>query len=130
MVDVLRKEMKLPFDDAVKAVEKAATDAGFMVMMSKPIHDVFKQKLGVDYPKYTMLCVCGADIAKAALDVSKDVGALFPCSFVVYEDKGKVFVMHVSTMKSAVELKLAPADKMKPVIEESSKRTKKVWDKI
>ncbi len=130
MVEVLKKEMKLPFDDAVKAVEKAASEAGFMVMMVKPIHEVFKQKLGVDYPKYTILCVCGADIAKMALDVSKDVGALFPCSFVVYEDKGKVFAMHVSTMKSAVELKLAPADKMKPVIDEAGKRTKKVWDKI
>ncbi|MBN2150160.1 MAG: DUF302 domain-containing protein [Candidatus Lokiarchaeota archaeon] len=130
MVEVLKKELALPFDDAVKAVEKAATEAGFMVMMVKPIHEVFKQKLGVDYPRYTMLCVCGADIAKMALDAAKEAGALFPCSFVVYEDGGKVYAMHVSTMKSAVELRLAPAGAMQPAIEEAGKRTRKVWERI
>ncbi len=131
MVEVLRKELSEGFDEAVQKIEQTCNDEGFTVMMTKSVDKIFAKKLGVkNYPRYTFILACAAPIAKMALDVSKDVGTIFPCSFVVYEDEGKIFAAHTSIMRIAAETGLAPKDKMASVIEETSKRVYKVWDKI
>ena len=131
MVDVLRKQVPYAFDEAIAKVEQACKDEGFGLLLTKNIDEVFKKKLGLDdYPRFTLVLACAPELAKAALDVSKDVGTLFPCSFVVYEDEGKIFVMHASIMKAAAETGLAPKDVMAPVIEMTGKRVHKVWDSI
>jgi len=130
MVDILKKELNMDFDEAVKHVEKIVIEEGFSHMLTKPIHSIFKQKLGINYPKYTIILACAPELAKGALDVSKNVGLLFPCSFVVYEDEGKVFVAHTSIMKVAVEASLADKDAMAPVIEMTGKKVHVAWDKI
>jgi uncharacterized protein (DUF302 family) len=130
MVDVLRKESSDSFDDTVLKLEKVLADEGFGHLLTKGIDKIFKQKLGVDYSRYTFVLACAPELAKMALDASKDVGTLFPCSFVVYEDAGKVMVAHTSIMKAASELGLGPEDAMASVIEETGKRIRKVWEKI
>ena len=131
MVEALKKKLEMDFDDAVKHVETIVKEEGFSVLMTKPIHAIFKEKLGVEgYPRYTMICACGAKLAKAALDISKNVGFLFPCSFVVYEDVGEIYVAHVSIMKIAPEIGLAPADEMQPVIEMTSEMVQRAWSRF
>lgn len=130
MVDVLKKEVTCSFDDAVKKVENACVSEGFGHLLTKNIDSVFKDRLGVDYSRYTFILACAPELAMMALNVSKDVGTIFPCSFVVYEDQGKVMVAHTSIMKIASEVGLASKEGMKPVIEETGKRVRKVWDKI
>ncbi|MHA1137320.1 MAG: DUF302 domain-containing protein [Candidatus Thorarchaeota archaeon] len=131
MVDVLRKESSYSFDETVKRVEEACVSEGFGLLLTKGIHDILKQKRGIDdYPKLTAIMVCNPDLAKTALDISKDMGTIFPCSFTVYEEEGKVKVAHTSIMKLGVEVSLAPQEAMKELIEETGKRIKKVWEKI
>ena len=131
MVEVLRKELSEGFDEAVQKIEQTCNDEGFTVMLTKSVNEIFAKKLGVkNYPRYTFILACAAPIAKMALDVSKDVGTIFPCSFVVYEDEGKIFAAHTSIMRIAAETGLAPKDKMASVIEETGKRVHKVWNKI
>lgn len=130
MVDVLKKEVSLDFDAAVKRVEEACTSEGFGLLLTKAIDKVFKEKLGVDSSRYTFVLACAPELAKMALDASKNVGTLFPCSFVVYEEDGKVIVAHTSIMRAASELGLATKESMEPVIEETGKRVSKVWARI
>ncbi|MFX0207332.1 MAG: DUF302 domain-containing protein [Candidatus Hodarchaeota archaeon] len=134
MVNIIQKEISMAFDDAVKHVEKIVVEAGFTILMTKAIDEVIKKKLGLDhYPKYTTILACGADLAKMALDVSKKVGTLFPCSFVVYEKEhleGKVVVAHVSIMKIASELGFASSQALAPVIAATSARVQALWQKI
>ncbi|TXT57063.1 MAG: hypothetical protein BAJATHORv1_20663 [Candidatus Thorarchaeota archaeon] len=131
MPDVLRKQVDMSFEEAVKRVHEALEAEEFSHLLTKGVHEIFKKKLGVEnYTKTTFVLACAAPLAKMALDVSLDVGLLMPCSFLVYEDEDKVYVAHVSIMKAAVILDLAPADKMQPVIEETKKRIGKVWDRI
>ncbi|NWF94899.1 MAG: DUF302 domain-containing protein [Candidatus Thorarchaeota archaeon] len=131
MVDVLRKELRVSFDEAVKRVETACTDEGFGLLATKNLDQIFRERLGVtNYPRYTMVLACAPQLAKMALDVSKDVGTLFPCSFVVYEENNRVFVAHTSIMKTAVETGLATAEAMRPVIDATSKKVRAVWDRI
>lgn len=131
MVDVLRKEVPYGFDEAVKKVEDACVSEGFGLLLTKGVHDIFKQKLGIDeYPKYTAILVCNPGLAKKALNISKDMGTIFPCSFTVYEEEERVIVAHTSIMKLGVEAGLATQDEMADLIEETSNRIRKVWDKI
>ena len=130
MVDYLKKVVDVSFDEAVKKVKEAAESEGFGVMLVKSISDIFKKKLGIDYPKYTIILACKPQYAKGALDASIHMGLLFPCSFVVYEEDGNVIVSHISIMKIGPEIGLAPADKMAPVIKMTGEGVHKVWDKI
>ncbi|MFX0170813.1 MAG: DUF302 domain-containing protein [Candidatus Hodarchaeota archaeon] len=131
MVDILRKEIEMSFDDGVKLIEKIMIEEGFSVLLTKDIDVVIKTKLGIsEYPRYTTILGCGPELAKMALDVSKDVGLLFPCSFVVYEEEGKVIVAHVSIMKIAAEINLASADALAPVIALTGEKVQAVWQKI
>jgi uncharacterized protein (DUF302 family) len=131
MVDILKKELKMDFESAVKHVENTVKEEGFSVMLTKDIDAIFKERLNIkNYPRYTIILVCGAKFAKAALDVSKNVGLLFPCSFVVYEEDKKIFVGHSSIMKIAAEIGFAPADKMQPVIKMTGEAVNRCWERF
>ncbi|MFQ6125152.1 MAG: DUF302 domain-containing protein [Candidatus Heimdallarchaeota archaeon] len=134
MVNILRKQISMAFDDAVQHVEKLVVEAGFTILMTKAIDEVIKNKLGLDdYPRYTIILVCGPDLAKMALDASKNVGTFFHCSFVVFEEEhleGKAVVAHVSIMKLASELRFASPQALAPVIAETSARVQALWQKI
>lgn len=127
---ILRKELAMSFDDAVNHVESLVVDGGFTILLTKGMHEMFKKKLDIDYPRHTFILACNAELAKMAMDASTDMALVMPCSFVVSEEKGKVIVSHTSIMKMGVELGFAPEDTMQPVIEETSKRVHKVWDRI
>ncbi len=131
MVEVLKKEVKYPFDEAVERVRELASEE-FSILLVKSIDEVIRKKLDLpNYPvKYTTILACGPELAKMALDVSMDVGALMPCSFTIYEEDGRVFVSHVSIMKIAAETGIADSEKMEPVVRKTGKKVKKVWDKI
>ncbi len=130
MPEILRKELEMDFDDAVKHVESLVVEGGFTILLTKGMHDMFKKKLGIDYPKRSFILACSADLAKKAMDISKDMSLVMPCSFVVAEEDGKVVVTHSSIMKMGVELGFAPAEPMQPVIKETEQRVHVVWDKI
>ncbi|MEM2142518.1 MAG: DUF302 domain-containing protein, partial [Candidatus Thorarchaeota archaeon] len=83
-----------------------------------------------NYPRFTMILACSPRLAKMALDVSKDIGTLFPCSFVVYEEEQNVFVAHTSIMKTAVEIGIASRDRMEPVLAETSRGIQAIWERI
>ncbi len=130
-MDILLKEVSMNFEKAVEKLQDACANNGFSVLATKNLDKIFKKALDLDeYDRYTFVLACSPSLAKMALDVSKKVGLLFPCSFVVYEEDGKVFVGHASIMKAAVELGLAPEDDMAPVLEETGKRIGKVWDDL
>ncbi len=131
MVEPIIKESKTNFDDTVKLIEELLDAEGFALMASKNIDEVIKNKLGVkDYSRYTIILACKPELAKAALDVSKMSGFLFPCSFVVYEEDDKVNIGHISIMKIIPDIGIAPLSKMAPVIEETGGYIGKIWEKL
>ncbi|MCW4041910.1 MAG: DUF302 domain-containing protein [Candidatus Bathyarchaeota archaeon] len=131
MVEILKKEVAMDFETAVRHVENAITSADMSVLLTKSIDEILRKKLGLnEYPRYTMILACAPHLAKMALDVSMDIGNLFPCSFVVYEENGKVMVSHLSIMKVAVEAGLAPAQVMESVIQQTSDAVHVAWIKI
>ena len=121
----------MDFESAVEYVENRVVQGGFNVMLVKSIDEIIETKLGLNnYPKYSIILACAPEFAKMALDVSKLNGLLFPCSFVVYENDGKVMVGHISIMKISTMIGLTESEEMDEVIEKTGNAIDLIWEKI
>ncbi len=77
MVDVLRKEFAMGFDEAVERVERIVKEEGFSVLLTKSIDEIMKKKLGLaDYPRYTIILGCAPELARKSLIFSLSLNRL------------------------------------------------------
>ena len=122
-----KREVPLPFGEAVEKVRGELTKEGFGVLTEIDVKASLKEKLGLDYDNYLILGACNPPFALKALQAEKDIGLLMPCNVIVYEDGGKVFVsavMPTVAMRVVGNTSLAEAGK---TVEE---KLKKVVDNV
>lgn len=131
MIEPLKKELHMDFKEAKEHITSILKEEGFSVLLSKDIDEILINRLNIkEYPKFTMILACNPILAKMGLDVSPNVGSLYPCSFTLYEESGKLFVSHISIMRIAKEIGLADSVAMDQVIEKTSKIIHKAWDRL
>jgi uncharacterized protein (DUF302 family) len=73
------------FDDTIRLVTESLKAKGFGVITEIRMHDKFKEKLNVDFKKYTILGACNPSYALKALTMEDKIGAMLPCNFLVIE---------------------------------------------
>lgn len=86
------KKTDLLFDETLAKVEKELKNEGFGILTRIDVRDKFKEKLGIDFPKYQILGACNPKMAYQALNAEWNVGLLLPCNVIVYEKEGKTWV--------------------------------------
>src|SRR5664280_999555 len=79
------KTMSLSFDEAIIRVTDVLKSEGFGIISEIRMHEKLKEKLGVDYKKYTILGACNPGYAYKALQVEDKIGTMLPCNIVVQE---------------------------------------------
>ena len=94
-----------PFADAAGQVRGALQAQGFGVLTEIDVQATLKQKLNVDFRRYTILGACNPPLAHRALSANLEVGLLLPCNVTVYEDGDGAVVTAVNpvTMLGALQ---------------------------
>lgn len=72
-----------PYENALERVVAALKEEGFGILTRIDVHEVFKQKLGVDFRPFTILGACNPPLAFKALTSRGDAGLMLPCNVVV-----------------------------------------------
>lgn len=109
-----RAVLDMDHEEAVEHVRTVFEDAGFGIPVEFSPSDLLNEKLekgsGPDArDPYYVLGACNPAVADAALDVTQDIGGLFPCNVIVRElEPGRQEVYHVSIMRIARLVGLAP----------------------
>jgi uncharacterized protein (DUF302 family) len=94
-----RRELDVPFEEAVRLTRAALADEGFGVLCEIDIKEKLKEKLGIDFRKYVILGACNPPLAFEALQEEIDLGLLLPCNVVVYEQDSKTIVGAIDATK-------------------------------
>lgn len=113
-------------DAAIDRVTKALADEGFGVITRIDMDETFRAKLGVEFPRYTILGACNPKMAHSAVSAVPEIGLLLPCNITVeaVEDGTRVRIPDVHEMLGGAGLPAAPA--LKELAEDAGARLKRV----
>lgn len=99
------KTLKVPFEDAIKHVTEGLRANGFGVITEIPMHLKLKEKLDVDFKKYTILGACNPSYAFKALQLEDKIGTMLPCNFlVIQQEHGVVEVAAINPVASMMAI--------------------------
>lgn len=121
------KTINLPFEQTIEKVTAELKKEGFGVLTTIDVKETLKQKINVDFKKYTILGACNPPIAHKALLAEEELGLLLPCNVIVYEKDNKTMV---SVFDPMVMTRIIENDKMKPIAAEVQEKLKRVLKAI
>jgi len=121
------KTLDMPFDQAIEKVTEELKKEGFGVLTSIDVKEILKQKINVDFKKYTILGACNPPIAHKALQEEEELGLLLPCNVIVYEKDNKT---NVSFFDPMVMTWVIDNDNMKPIAGEVKEKLQKVLEAL
>ena len=89
----IAKTVAYSFEAAITKVTERLKEQGFGILTEIDVKSTLKEKIDVDFRRYTILGACNPPFAHKALQAELNVGLLMPCNVIVYEtDDGKVQV--------------------------------------
>ena len=121
------KSVDLSFEDTINKVTEELKKEGFGVLTTIDVKETLKNKIDVDFKKYTILGACNPPFAHRALLAEEEIGLLLPCNVIVYEkeDKSAVSFFNPSLMTKVVE-----NDALNPIADEVKEKLQRVFDSV
>ena len=101
MAYYISKKLKTDFNSAIEKVTETLKEEGFGIISTIDIQQKLKEKLDVDFRKYTILGACNPGFAYEALKTEDKIGTMLPCNVVVQElGDGEVEVAAINPIDS------------------------------
>jgi uncharacterized protein (DUF302 family) len=113
------------YENAIEQVTAALKEQGFGVLTSIDVKATLKNRLDVDFRKYTILGACNPPLAHRALTAEPAVGLLLPCNVVVYEDEAQGGAI-VSLVDPLAMMGFVDNPALTPIASEARARLEKV----
>ena len=111
----ISKKIDATFEQAVDRVRESLEIEGFGVLSEINIHDKLKEKLNVNFRRYTILGACNPSYAYKALLNEDKIGTMLPCNVIIQElSKNEVEVAAIDPIASMMAVEnpqLAPIAK-------------------
>ena len=99
------KKIKGSFDEAKAKLTESLQKQGFGIITSIDLKETFKNKLGVDFRRYTILGACNPKFAHQVVSIDPQVGLMLPCNVVVQEhQEGEIEISAVNPMERIGQL--------------------------
>ncbi|KDE58178.1 hypothetical protein EL22_06580 [Halostagnicola sp. A56] len=103
--------LEMDHEEAIEHTREVFEAEGFGVPAEFSPSDLLNEKVDADRDPYYVLGACNPAVADRVLDVTEQMGGLFPCNVVIWQESpGRQVVYHVSIMKIARLLGIAPDD--------------------
>ena len=93
-------EVPWEFDEALERTRSALQAEDFGIISEIDIQQALKEKIGVDFRRYTILGACNPTLAHEALRLEDKVGTMLPCNVVVQETSEGVEVAAIDPVAS------------------------------
>jgi uncharacterized protein (DUF302 family) len=88
------------FDDVIGRTREALKTQGFGIISEIDIQATLREKIGVDFRRYTILGACNPTLAHEALQIEDKVGTMLPCNVVVQERSDGIEVAAIDPVAS------------------------------
>ena len=121
------KTVELSFEDTINKVTEELKKEGFGILTTIDIKETLKNKIDVDFKKYTILGACNPSLAHKALQAEEEIGLLLPCNVIVYEKEGK---SAVSVFDPSLMTKVVENENLNPIAEEVKEKLQRVFNNI
>jgi uncharacterized protein (DUF302 family) len=96
----LSTNIKGNFDEIQSRVIENLKDVGFGVITEINLKAKLKEKLDVDFKKYTILGACNPGFAHEAVQMEEELGVLLPCNVVLIDNEdGSIKVAAIDARK-------------------------------
>ena len=79
------KNLQGSFEEAIQITVEALKKEGFGVITEINMHEKFKEKLNIDFKRYTILGACNPAFAYKAVTLEDKIGTMLPCNVLVIE---------------------------------------------
>lgn len=104
----IRKTVPQSFDQTLATLTEALKSEGFGVLTRVDVNTVLKEKIGVEFRRYTILGACNPHIANRALGTDLAAGLMMPCNVTLHEDGANTVVQLVDPQQTFA-MQLGPA---------------------
>ena len=101
----ISKKIDATFEQAIDRVKESLEIEGFGVLSEINIHDKLKEKLNVNFRRYTILGACNPNYAYKALQSEDKIGTMLPCNVIIQElSKNSVEVAAIDPIASMMAI--------------------------
>jgi uncharacterized protein (DUF302 family) len=112
------------FDEVITRTIEALKSEGFGVITEIDMKAKLKEKLGVEFKKYTIIGACNPAYAYKALQLEEKIGTMLPCNVVVIDrENGTTEVAAIHPVASMMAIK---NDALEPMATEIAEKLKRV----
>lgn len=123
-----KKEIDLPYEEAIEKAKIALKEEGFGVLTEIDVKKTLKEKLNQDVKPYIILGACNPPFAYKALEAEPEIGVLLPCNLIVRineKEKTEIISMNPEEAMSVVK-----NEKLEEISKEVAKKLKNVIEKL
>lgn len=97
--------LQMDFETAIARVTEELGKEGFGVVTKLDLQEKFREKLGVEFRKYTILGACNPGFAYKALQAEEKIGTMLPCNILVIDkEDGSIEVAAVNPVASMMAI--------------------------
>ena len=116
------------FNGVIESVTQLLKNEGFGVLTEINIQQTLKNKLNVDFKKYTILGACNPAFAYEALQAEDKIGTMLPCNIIVQEIDANT--IEVSSINPLVSMEAVKNKQLENIAQEVSNKLQNVINNL